>query len=178
MDRLDQLATGLEAAARVVVVAIFAFMLGVVLLDVLARNSAFRVRGLDELARIAQIWMIFLIAGASARYGELIGTNVLVDLLPRRGQIVAWFVARVLLLVFLAVLGWYAWLLLEFLIGTKQRSPNLRFPMWWAYLPLFVGTALMFLSLAVDLMVRLRDARAGGDLLAPPDLRKGSAPWS
>jgi C4-dicarboxylate transporter, DctQ subunit len=136
------------------------------------------VRGLDELARYSQIWFIFLVTGVGARYGELIGTDAVVNALPRRLKVAAWLVNRLLMFVFLGLLAWYAWLLLEFIIRTGQTSANLRFPMWWAYLPLFVGTALMFASLLVDLLVRVWRARQGGDLMAPPDPRKASAPWS
>jgi TRAP-type C4-dicarboxylate transport system permease small subunit len=178
MATLDRISIGVEAAIRVLVVVIFAFMLGTVLLDVAARNFAFRVRGLDELARYSQIWFIFLVTGVGARYGELLGTDAVVNALPRRLKVGAWLVGRLLMFVFLGLLAYYAWQLLEFIIRTGQTAANLRFPMWWAYLPLFVGTALMFASLFVDLLVRIWSARHGGDLLAPPDERKASLPWN
>jgi hypothetical protein len=40
MNTLDRMSIGVEAAIRILVVVIFAFMLGAVLLDVAARNSA------------------------------------------------------------------------------------------------------------------------------------------
>jgi TRAP-type transport system small permease protein len=128
MNTLDRMSVAVEAAIRILVVVIFAFMLGAVLLDVAARNSAFRVRGLDELARYSQIWFIFLVTGVGARYGELIGTDVVVNALPRRLKVAAWLVNRLLMFVFLGLLAWYAWLLLEFIIRTGRPRPTCAFP--------------------------------------------------
>lgn len=178
MELIDRITIRLEAATRVLVVAIFVFMLGTVLLDVLARNTAFRVRGLDELARYSQIWLIFLVAAVSARYGGLIGTDAVVNLLPRSLKVACWLLCRLLMFVFLGLFGYYAGLLLQFMIRTNQASANLGIPMVWVYLPIVLGSGLMLLSLFVDLLVRVARARRGGDLIAPPDEGKGAAPWS
>lgn len=173
METLYRLSTWIEAAVKALVVVLFVFMLGAVLLEVLARNMWFRVRGLDELARYSQIWLIFLVVSVSARHGELIGTDMAVNLLPERLRRWVRIIARLLMLVFLAALTYYAFELVEFMIQRGQRTANLRFPMYWVYLPLLLGSALMFLFLLIDLVTGRSPGGNDRDVVADPVRERG-----
>lgn len=166
MEMLYRASIWMEAAVKVLVVVLFIFMLGTVLLEVLARNLPFRVRGLDEVARYSQIWLIFLVVSVAARHGELIGTDMAVNRLPERlGRLVR-IVARIITLLFLAALTYYAFELVQHNFQTGRRSGNLRIPFHWVYLPIMLGNALMFFFLLVDLVIGRSPSTAGDD--APP----------
>lgn len=174
MERLQRLGVAMEIAIRFVVVAVMIFMLGTVLLDVLARNTALRIRGLDELARYSLIWIVFLSTAAGARYGDLIGMDALPKILPLPIQSLLWLLRRLILLAFLAGFGWYALGLVELMIKTGRSSPNLHIPLWLVYAPLFVGTLLMALSMIIDAVHRI----ATGTINLPMDPDEGSRLWS
>lgn len=152
MDALYRLANWIETTVKVLVVVLFVFMLGTVLLEVLARNLWFRVRGLDELARYSQIWLMFMVVSIAARHGELIGSDFVVRSLPEQFGSVVRIFGRVLMLVFLALLTYYAFELVDTMAQRGRRSANLRFPMYWVYLPIVLGSALMFFFLLVNLI--------------------------
>ena len=174
MERVHRLSVKMEIAVRILVVSIMAFMLGTVLLDVLARNTPIRVRGLDELARYSLIWIVFLSTAAGARYGDLIGMDSVSKACPRAFEVVLWFLRRLLVLAFLSAFGWYALGLVQLMIQTGRTSANLQIPLWLVYAPLCVGTALMFLSLLADAMRRA----ATGTPLEPPNPEEGNRLWN
>ena len=174
MDFIHRFSVKAEIAIRILVVLFMMFMLGTVLLDVLARNTPIRIRGLDELARYSLIWIIFLATAAGARYGDLIGMDALMKVFPQRLQVAFWLLRRVLVLAFLVAFGWYALGLVQLMIQTGRSSPNLHIPLWLVYAPLFLGTALMFLSLLTDALRRATN----GTFLESPDPDEGSQLWN
>lgn len=170
MEGFNKAVLVIEGLTRKLVIAIMVVMVSTVLLDVLARNTALRVRGLDEVARYSLVWLVFLITAVGARYGDLIGMTSLADALPGRLRKAVWVVRRLLFLTFLAFFGWYALGLVQMMIKTGRASANLHIPLWFVYAPIFIGTALMALSLLADLLVRFKhgtiaeaDDAAGGD---------------
>ncbi|WP_272009936.1 TRAP transporter small permease [Roseovarius sp. ZX-A-9] len=174
MDRLQKLSLMMEVAIRVLVIAFMLFMLGTVLLDVLARNTALRIRGLDELARYSLIWIVFLATAAGARYGDLIGMDALPKMFPLPVQTFLWLLRRVIFLAFLVGFAWYALGLVQLMIKTGRSSPNLHIPLWLVYAPLFVGTVLMALSTLIDAANRL----ATGTVNDPVEPDEGSRLWN
>jgi len=138
------------------VILLMLLMLGAVLLDVIARNSSIRVRGLDEIARYSFVWIIFLVTAIGARYGDLIGMDSLANALPPSARKIAWVIRRLLFFVFLIFFGWYALGLIRLMINTGRVSPSLHIPLWFVYAPIFIGSALMFLSLVADICARLK----------------------
>ncbi len=161
METFNKAVLFMESVTRKAVVLIMIVMVVTVLVDVLARNTALRVRGLDEVARYALVWLVFLVTAAGARYGDLIGMTSLADALPARIRAAVWIVRRVLFLVFLTLFGWYAIGLLQMMVKTGRTSANLHIPLWFVYAPLFIGTLLMALSLLADLGVRLKRGTVG-----------------
>jgi TRAP-type C4-dicarboxylate transport system permease small subunit len=172
MEAFNKLSLAIDSLIRKLVVLVMVFMVCTVLLDVLARNSAIRVRGLDELARFSLVWLVFLVTAVGARYGDLIGMESLFNALPARVRKVLWVVRRVLFLVFLALFGWFALGLVQF--QAARTSPNLHIPLWFVYAPIFLGTLLMFVSLVADMGVRF----ARGTIDADSDMQPGDTSWN
>src|SRR6056297_649182 len=130
LERINRTSLVIESLIRILVVAVMIFMLGAVLLDVLVRNSALRVRGLDELARYSLVWIVFLATAAGARYGDLIGMESLSKICSPKVQVVLWVLRRLILLLFLAAFSWYALGLVRLMIQTGRSSANLHIPLW------------------------------------------------
>lgn len=159
----------LEFLTRRLVIALMLFMVGTVLLDVLARNTALRVRGLDEIARFTLVWIVFLVTAIGARYGDLIGMDSLANILPRKLGSIVWVIRRLLFFTFLVLFGWYALGLIEMMWQTGRATPNLRIPLWFVYAPLFVGTSIMFVSLVADFSIRFTT----GDFDTKSEMQRG-----
>lgn len=178
MDLLNRVSLRIEGIVRILVIAVMIIMLGAVILDVLARNTPLRVRGLDEVARYSLVWLVFLVTGAGARYGDLIGMDALAKSLPRRAKIFVWFLQRLLFLLFLSLFAWFSLGLVQLMLSTGRSSANLHIPLWFVYAPIFLGTLLMFFSLLVDFVVRLsRNFELGEDVTSPADELGGSFLW-
>lgn len=174
MESFNKLSLTVDSVLRKLVILVMVFMVGTVLLDVIARNTAIRVRGLDELARFSLVWLVFLITAVGARYGDLIGMESLFNALPKGVRKVLWVVRRMLFLVFLGFFGWYGLGLVQLMIQTGRTSPSLHIPLWFVYAPIFVGTVLMFLSLVADMGVRMRR----GTIDADTDMQARDTSWN
>ena len=161
MERLERLTQQIESIVRIVVIGIMVFMLGTVLLEVFARNTALRFRGLDELARYSLVWLVFLVTAIGARYGDLLGMNAVVNALPIRIRAGIWVVRRLLFLIFLTLMAWYALGLVQLMLKTGRDSANLHIPLWFVYAPIMLGSILVFFSLLSDAITRLCQRKAG-----------------
>lgn len=174
METFNKAVLRVESATRVIVILIMLLMLGAVLLDIIARNTAIRVRGLDEIARYSFVWIIFLVTAVGARYGDLIGMDSFARALPDPARKVAWVIRRILFFIFLIFFAWYALGLIRLMINTGRVSPSLHIPLWFVYSPIFVGSALMFLSLVADVCTRFRS----GSFDDGNGAHQGEAQWN
>lgn len=174
MEALNKAVLLIESLTRKIVILIMVLMVVTVLLDVIARNTSIRVRGLDEIARFSLVWIIFLVTAIGARYGDLIGMDSLSEVLPKGARKVVWVIRRLLFLTFLTFFGWYSLGLVQMMIKTGRTSPNLHIPLWFVYAPIFVGSALMFLSLIADLGIRFKRGTIGND----NEAHSGGTPWN
>jgi len=161
MEGFQRLTQRIESVIRVFVIGIAVFMLCTVLLDVFARNTTLRFRGLDELARYSLVWLVFLVTAIGARYGDLLGMNAVANALPNRIKVGMWVARRLLFLIFLALMAWYALGLVQLMLKTGRDSANLHIPLWFVYAPIMLGSILMFLSLLSDAIVRLCGKNTG-----------------
>lgn len=165
MERLHRITLRCEGFVRLIVIGVVVFMLGTVLLDVFARNTSLRFRGLDELARYSLVWVVFLVTSVGARRGDLLGMDAVANALPGKLKAIAWIVRRLLFLTFLALMAWYALGLVQLMLKTGRDSANLHIPLWFVYAPILLGSWLMFLSLLSDLVIRVyrKDFEAAQD---------------
>ena len=105
-----------------VLVAILAVLVAVVLGNVIGRYVfSFALTWADEMARFLFVWLTFLGATVGVARGAHIGMDIVVQALPPRAARALQALALVLMIVFLAVWGWYS-------VELVQRSMTFRTP--------------------------------------------------
>lgn len=138
---------------RAVDAAILVAVLGMVALISLQVGS--RLTGIlfpwtEELSRFLFIWTIWMGLAASFRTGAHPSLQLIPETAPRP-LLLTMRAAQLLACVTLfAVVGWHGWSLLNQQIRFGEQSPILRVGMWWATLPLVLGSALAILGAIVD----------------------------
>lgn len=100
-----------------------------------------------ESVRYAIVWTVFIGASIAFRQGVHISIDALRLYLPARAATGVSLLALTLSFVFCALLLWYGLGLVQTMRGFSQVSPAMQVPMWWVYLALPVGAALMLLRL-------------------------------
>lgn len=95
----------------------------------------------EELARYMMIWMGFIAAGLVLREGNHIGMTVLRKAMPRPVAAAAVLVSDLLILLYLAVLCWTSWQVLE--IIRYDITSGLNIQMFFPFLVMPVGSALL-----------------------------------
>ena len=122
----------------------------------------------EELSRYALIWLVFLAVAFAYRRGEIAALTLLPAALPRRAGLLVTGLGKALGAGLCALLVWYGLRYAE--LGGTQPIPALRFlyedlfgqagqsapSIWWVYVILPVGMALLGLSLAADAVMDLR----------------------
>lgn len=110
----------------------------------------------EELARYLMAWLVFLGAGVALRYGELIGVEALVSIVPKGIKKVMKLVMYLICLgfgIFLLVKGYE---ILGFV--ASQRSPALQIPITWVYASIPVsGFILALNSIVVSIELFRKD---------------------
>lgn len=141
MTRLAaMLLAGLRRCVDVVLIALMAYMVGAVLMQVFGRYVFnYSITAAVETATFAQIWMVLLGAGYAMRQRMHVNIDVVIQMLPAH-----W--ARLLLVPVAGLCLWFLWVvfvggvrLLD--LGAIQRSPALQIPMTIPYLALPLAAA-------------------------------------
>ena len=144
----------LRWAAKILLVACGAAMSVIVMLQIVFRFVIFvPLPWSEELARYLMIWTGMVGAFVALREGRHIGVTMVVDRLPPRAAAgVSVFVqaATILFLVILAKQG-----LALTLVNLNQLSPAMRIPMFYPYLAVPLGAALMIVELAAGILQTL-----------------------
>jgi TRAP-type C4-dicarboxylate transport system permease small subunit len=139
---------------------LLAMMSGATFLNVIARyvfNSP--VEWAEEFSRYSFIWLVFMAAVVATTQKKHIIIDILVPFLSARLQAVCRLVADLAILVLMAVLIVYGWVMVR---AATQPMATLGFPQYWVYLAVPVCAALILLHVALDLCSGLRAARGGG----------------
>lgn len=141
MERLDRVLTVLER-----------LLLGATLLGasaILFGNVVLRyffAKGLvwaEEAVRYLIIWMVLIGGARAARTASHINVDVLLNLLPERLRRMAVVGVFGLASLFCAALSVWGWVLVGLIRASGQITPGLQMPMYWAYLAIPLGAALM-----------------------------------
>lgn len=150
----------LRRAAMVLLVVCGAAMSIIVMLQIIFRFVIFiPLPWSEELARYLMIWTGMVGSFVALREGRHIGVTMVVDRLPPRAATgVSVFVqaATILFLVILAKQG-----LALTLVNLSQLSPAMRIPMFYPYLAVPVGAALMIIELTAGILQDLYPTAAG-----------------
>ncbi|PWV97107.1 TRAP-type C4-dicarboxylate transport system permease small subunit [Hoeflea marina] len=118
----------------------------------------------EELCRYILIWMTFLLLGMSYQKGEFISLEMLPETLSLTARRVTRIVMSVPTLFFLALMTWAGWTYaarfdnqtipaLDF-IWESIAGGTLNISIRWVYVSVSVGSALLFLHIFVDLLLR------------------------
>jgi C4-dicarboxylate transporter, DctQ subunit len=100
------------------------------------------------------IFSTFLGAVITLRSQEHVNVDVIATFLGRRGKQVMALLALVITLIYLAGVGYFAWLLLFEPFSTSTSTPALDLPLWVVESSVALGFTLMFLR-AIELLVRV-----------------------
>lgn len=111
----------------------------------------------EELARYLMVWLIFLGAGEVAGGEGHISVDALIRSLSPRAKALLSCLSSLISLSFCIVLTYYGWRHAMRVRLSAQVTAALDLPMWWAYMAIPVGSALMALRYAQRLTRRKRE---------------------
>ncbi|MGY2064980.1 TRAP transporter small permease [Blastococcus sp. SYSU DS0619] len=116
------------------------------------------------------IFSTFLGSVITMRHNEHVNVDIIAVFLKKRGKQVMALIGLTVFLVYLAVVGWFAWMLIFEPVSSNTVTPALGLPLWVVTLPLPIGLTLMFLR-GIEIFyrtVRGQDPypQAANDLLA------------
>lgn len=113
----------------------------------------------EELARYLMIWTGMVGSFVALREGRHIGVTLIVNRLPPRVAAGVAVFVQVLTILFLVILAKQGLALA--LINLNQLSPAMRIPMFFPYLAVPVGAALMIIELAAGVLQDIAPAAPG-----------------
>ncbi|WP_419779908.1 TRAP transporter small permease [Maridesulfovibrio sp.] len=105
----------------------------------------------EELARYLMVWLIFLGASQVAGVEGHISVNIITRILGTRGNLYLSKLGNLFSLIFCVALTYYSWKHTMRVCNAQQVTAALDLPMWWAYLAVPAGSALMSLRYAFQL---------------------------
>lgn len=113
----------------------------------------------EELARYLMIWMGMLGSVIALRKGRHIGVTFLVDKLPARAHKFIVNLVRLIIIGFMAIIGWEGLGLAIF--NATQLSAAMEIPMTIPYLAIPVGATMMIVDLIAELFQEYFPPQAG-----------------
>ena len=99
------------------------------------------------------IYSTFLGAVITLRHHEHVNVDVIAAFLGKRGKQVMALIALAVTMIYLAVIGYFAWMLVFEPFSSSTTTPAMHLPLWVVELSVPIGFTLMFLR-AIELMVR------------------------
>jgi len=157
---LNRLCDCLRRAAMALLVVFGAVMSVVVMLQILFRFVIYiPLPWSEELARYLMIWTGMVGSFVALREGRHIGVTLVVNRLPPRAAAGVAVFVQVLTILFLFILAKQGLALA--LINLNQLSPAMRIPMFFPYLAVPVGAALMIIELAAGVLQGIYPAEPG-----------------
>jgi len=140
----------LRRAVQLVIILMFAVLIVTVFYQVLGRylfNAP--PSWSEELARFLQVWIALLASALCIQQGMHLGVDYLLYAVPPRGRAALEVLVHVLVTGFLLLLLVQGIKILE--VAAVQSSPAMGINMWYAYLAVPVGAALMLLESVLKL---------------------------
>lgn len=99
----------------------------------------------EEAVIFLVILSTFIGAVITLRHNEHVNVDIIPSLLGERGKWVFAMLGALLLVVYCAVIGAYAWVLIFEPAASNTITPSLKLPLWVVELSLPIGLTLMFL---------------------------------
>lgn len=148
---LIRLCDRLRWAAKVVLVVCGAAMSVIVMLQIVFRFVIFvPLPWSEELARYLMIWTGMVGSFVALREGRHIGVTMVVDRLPPRAAAWVSVFVQAATILFLAIVAQQGLALT--LVNLSQLSPAMRIPMFYPYLAVPLGAALMIVELTAGIL--------------------------
>lgn len=108
----------------------------------------------EEALRYVMIWTASLGIGLAYSRGDMIGMEMLVNLLPRRVAIAVGLLSRLLILAMMFAIVWYGW---QFAWKTRGGSATaIPISMFWFHISIAVGAALVAMHVIVSAIASLK----------------------
>ena len=141
----------LRWAAKIVLVVCGAAMSVIVMLQIVFRFVIFvPLPWSEELARYLMIWTGMVGSFVALREGRHIGVTLVVDRLPPRAATWVSLFVQAATILFLAIVAQQGLALT--LVNLSQLSPAMRIPMFYPYLAVPLGAALMIVELTAGIL--------------------------
>lgn len=145
----------LRLVERTFIVCVFLTMVALYFFNVMVREFAGTLASqfawIEEAVRLLNLFMVFGALGLALERGRHISIDTLRDRLPPRMRTVVLKLIDAAGLVFCLYVAALGWRIVDFVLGTGQRSPTLDIPMGWIYAAPLVGFGLLALRYALSL---------------------------
>ncbi|MFN4101652.1 MAG: TRAP transporter small permease [Pararhodobacter sp.] len=125
-------------------------MVGLITLQVGSRLAGLSVPWTEEMSRFLFIWTIWMGLAASFRTGAHPALQLVPDSAPRPLLLIMRIVQVSASTILFGAVGWHGLALLQQQIRFGEQSPILQIGMWWATLPLVIGSALAILGALIE----------------------------
>lgn len=148
----------LRRVIQLVIIVMFAVLIATVFYQVVGRylfNAP--PSWSEELARFLQIWIALLASALGIQHGMHLGVDYLLYAVPPRGRALLETLVHVMVTCFLLLLLTQGIKILG--VASVQTSPAMGINMWYAYLAVPVGAALMLLESVLKLGASVRALR-------------------
>jgi TRAP-type C4-dicarboxylate transport system permease small subunit len=156
---MTPLRTAVERLLEFVVIVLMVFLAFEVLLGVAFRKFGESLVWYDEIASVTLAWVTYYGAALAALKGAHIGVPELVHLLPRGARVALVYVSEAVVLVFLALLTYAGWMVLDVLDTDSLVSlPDVPVSYTQSVIP--IGGALFLLAELLHIPTALAEARA------------------
>ena len=134
----------LQTLEKWIIVIAFAIMVLACFIQVVNRN-VFRipVSGFEEAAKYSMVYMVLLGTELGLRDGTQISIQGVVDKLPEKARKIIGVIARLIVIIFAAVMTKSGWAMVMKQAKIGQTSPGLGIPMYIPYFALVLGFGLI-----------------------------------
>ena len=136
------LTKGLEAVSALFILICFLTLLFQVLYRfVIVKYFSFSFPFTEEFARYLLVWTVYIIVGVNFREGSMVSINYIYDKLGIRNRTIMYYISRILVIVFLAVVFIYSLQVIK--QNARFHSSTLRAPGWILFSAPMIGILLL-----------------------------------
>lgn len=152
-QQLERISTGIAAVVTAAASVSLLFMMGVVVVDVVARalNPAWRLTGTLDLVEFSLNWTICLSIAAALFAGQVIAVD-LVDRFDRRGLLKG--LGGLLLLAILTMMAWQTIRPALNVLEWGEETFDLGLPKFWYWIAIWVGLGLSAVAVLLSLITQ------------------------
>ena len=97
----------------------------------------------EEVARYSMVWIAYIGASLGIKRNAHLGVEAALLMLPGGLRKYFDYLRYLIIILFNALIAYYAFQIIQSQVATEQVSPSLRIPIWFAYGAIPVGSFLM-----------------------------------